>query len=73
MLTYGKIHNDLYLVQYKGEQIGEIYRPLGTAFWLVRHGNVTTGLKYVNLIDAKRAFENAISRQLDIEVYDYVD
>lgn len=65
MVTFAKIHDELYLAQYKGESCGEIYRPMGTAFWLVRHGNVTTGLKYVNLIDAKTAFKNAIMRQID--------
>ena len=70
VVTFGKIHSDLYLGQYKGETCGEVYRPMGTAFWLVRHGNVTTGIKYANLIDAKRAFEHAITRQLDGDLYE---
>ena len=69
-VTFGKIHDELYLAQYNGETCGEVYRPMGTAFWLVRHGNVTTGIKYANLIDAKRAFEHVITRQLDGEDYD---
>ena len=68
MVTFGKIHSELYLGQCMGETVGEVFRPMGTSFWRVRFGyNPVLDIKYVNLIDAKKAFENMCLRSIEDE------
>jgi hypothetical protein len=51
-----------------GETVGEVYRPMGSGFWRVRFGyNPSIDVKYVNLIDAKKAFENMCLRSIEDE------
>jgi len=61
-VTFGKIHDELYLVQRYGETVGEVYRPMGTAFWLIRCNKENSKLKYQNLVDAKRACIDMLTR-----------
>lgn len=73
MLMFSRLHSDSFLVYDDGNNhIGELYRSKDDNYskWRVVINEKESGLKYVNLIDAKRAAEHAVMRQFEPDPYD---
>jgi hypothetical protein len=69
-LRYGKVHNELYLVQdSEGNTVGELDRESGD--WQVTYkGRKVDNVRIVNLRDAKKFIENMALSELVPEPFD---
>lgn len=73
MLKFSRLHSDSFLVYDNDDNhIGELYRSKDDNYskWRVVINEQESGLKYVNLIDAKNAAEHAVMRGYEPDPYD---
>lgn len=73
MLKFSRLHSDSFLVYDNDDNhIGELYRSKDDNYskWRVVINEQESGLKYVNLKDAKTAAEHAVMRGYEPDPYD---
>jgi len=76
MLTFSKLHNQSFLVYNGNNHIGEIYKPdypedeTDVELWRVLINGDESAIKYVNLVDAKRAAEHIVMREFEPDPFE---